>query len=118
MLAVLTGLGQRRTLLSPLISIRQPKMTRSVASVSNTIVECSNGVLLLLDRNGNFGRNIVSSVNSVKSVAMGTINDLLARFASAFLGLAWQSVGRSCLKMRFFDCFCQKISLQCDPRRC
>ncbi len=69
MLAVLTGLGQRRTLLNPLISMRQPKMTRSVASVSNTIVESSNGILLLLDRNGNFGRNIVSSVNFVKSVA-------------------------------------------------
>src|SRR5215475_9215897 len=40
-LAVLTGFGQRRTLLSPLIKKRQPKMTRRTASVINTTDEGS-----------------------------------------------------------------------------
>jgi len=41
MLAVFTGLGQRRTLLSPLISIRQPRIARSTASARIIKVEFS-----------------------------------------------------------------------------
>ena len=42
MLAVFTGLGQRRTLLRPLINIRQPRITRRIASLIMTNVEWSN----------------------------------------------------------------------------
>src|SRR5689334_22055042 len=42
MLAVCTGLGQRRTLLSPLINMRQPRTTLSAASPIIMRVECSN----------------------------------------------------------------------------
>jgi hypothetical protein len=40
--AVLTGFGQRRMLLNPLINIRQPRMTRSTASAAKRTMECSN----------------------------------------------------------------------------
>src|SRR5262247_379845 len=46
MLAVLTGFGQRRPLLSPLIKKRQPKMTRRTASAINTRDEVSKAFLL------------------------------------------------------------------------
>src|SRR5262245_5202614 len=45
-LAVLIGFGQRRTLLTPLIKKRQPKMTRRTASAINTTDEGSKAFLL------------------------------------------------------------------------
>src|SRR5262245_55545281 len=48
MLAVLTGFGQRRTLLSPLIKKRQPKMSRRTASAINTTDEGSKAFLLAI----------------------------------------------------------------------
>jgi hypothetical protein len=48
MLAVLTGLGQRRQLLRPLIKKRQPKMTRNIASATETRVACSKAYLLMV----------------------------------------------------------------------
>jgi hypothetical protein len=42
MLAVFTGLGQRRTLLNPLINMRQPRITRSAASARIIKVQFSN----------------------------------------------------------------------------
>jgi hypothetical protein len=42
MLAVLTGLGHRLMLLSPLINMRQPRISRSPASATDTNVEFSN----------------------------------------------------------------------------
>ena len=47
MLAVVTGLGQRVTLLMPLINMRQPKIARSSASASSTSVEVSKANRLL-----------------------------------------------------------------------
>jgi hypothetical protein len=54
MLAVFTGLGQRVTLLIPLINRRQPKITRSSASATRTNVECSKVTSLLRHRERNF----------------------------------------------------------------
>jgi hypothetical protein len=47
MLAVFTGLGQRATLLMPLINMRQPKITRSDASEMRTNVGVSKVARLL-----------------------------------------------------------------------
>ena len=66
MLAVFTGLGQRATLLMPLINMRQPKITRNNASTTKINVGVSKVTRLLKIRDKKFRRTIVSLSITVK----------------------------------------------------
>jgi hypothetical protein len=75
MLAVLTGFGQRRMLLRPLIKKRQPKMIRRTVSATNTNDAGSKAFLLPTLRQTNDGN--YSEVGGVP-VNDSVFNHLLA----------------------------------------